>query len=82
MANLSGDPLPRGTNANVINIFTSHCEPEGDGHFTPSPPSPLEGEGKGGGELLRCSAFRNDRLFIAFVLGSFSRENDISLDHL
>jgi len=37
------------------------------GNLTPSLPSPLEGEGEGGG-LLRRPAPRNDKLLIAFVL--------------
>ncbi len=50
-----------------LNIFPSHCEPEGRGNLTPSLPSPLEGKGEGGG-LLRRSVPRNGELFIAFVL--------------
>jgi hypothetical protein len=33
-----------------FNTERCHCEPEGRGNLTPSLPSPLEGEGEGGGD--------------------------------
>jgi hypothetical protein len=41
----------RNINTNAINFFTFHFKPGGHGYFTPSQPSPLEGEGKGGGDM-------------------------------
>ena len=38
------------TNTNALNNFRCHCEPKGRGNLTPSLPSPLEGEGEGGGD--------------------------------
>jgi hypothetical protein len=38
------------TNTNLINIFTKNYHLERNGNFTPTQPSPLEGEGQGGGD--------------------------------
>ena len=39
------------SNANAINSFTCNLRLDDHGNFTPSLPSPLEGEGKGGGDM-------------------------------
>ena len=56
------------SNTKVLNDFKYHCEPEERGNLTPSLPSPLKGEGEGGGDCVVAVLLPKDKLLFAFVL--------------